>query len=185
MLQAADLEDLHEAEEARPSSDPLPASPQDLQDAAGQPSNHCWSAEPNFSPTPDHTSDAAVASDSHPAQTAASPVRQPPSSRQSQDGSQDLSTTQEEACTQEAPPPAQAKELLQEAKLDQTSGNSSEGVSESWRHVNGHAPQECSQDSMDKEDAMLLADMHGFASALGCDWQVQNCRLHQPCLVWC
>lgn len=173
MLQAADSEDMHEAEEARPSSDPLPASSQDLQDPAGQPSNHCCSAEPNFSSTSDHTSDAAVAPDSHPAQTAASPVSQHPSSRLSHDGSQDLSITQEEVSAPEASRPAQAKELLQEAKLDQMSGNSSEGASESWQHMNGHAPQECSQDSVDKEDAVLLADMHGFASALGCDWQVQ------------
>ena len=199
MLQAADSEDPHEAEEARPSSDPLPVSPQDLHDAAGQPNTQCCSAKPNSTSTSDHTTNTAAAPDSHPAQTADSPVKQQLSSRRSHDGSQDLSTTQEEALSaHEVLQPAHAKELVQEAKLDQMSGNPSAGASESWQRVNGHAPQECSRDSMDKEDAVLLADMHGFASALGCDWQVQlqtasacirlhqpSIRLHQQCVVWC
>ena len=55
-----------------------------------------------------------------------------------------------------------------------------------WSHSNGHASQhprvasqaEDSQEDVgvnaaDRESATLLANMQGFASALGCDWQVR------------
>lgn len=168
MLQPVDSEDAQEAE-ARPSSDPLPASSVDMQEA-GQPSNSCWPAKPRFTSTFGHTSDTFVA-DSFLEQ----PSGQQPFSNRSYNGSEGLSVGQDKVHGHKVSQPAQAQEL-QEAKLDPMSRSTSEGASEGWLQPNGHAPQECSSNrtaSIDKDDAALLADMHGFASALGCDWQVQ------------
>lgn len=171
MLQAVDSEDVQEAE-ARPSSDPLPASSVDPQ-KAGQPSNSCWSATPRLGSTFDHTNDTCVA-ESHLEQPASLRSEQQPFSKRLFDGSEGLSTSQDKAHGHEVSQPAEAQEL-QAAKLDQMSVTS-EGASEGWRQPNGHAPQQCSSNrsaSMDTDDVALLADMQGFASALGCDWQVQ------------
>ena len=172
MLQAVQSEDAQEAE-AHPSSHPLPASSVDLQEA-GQPSNSCWPAKPRFTSTFDHTIDVFLA-DSHLKPPASLASSQQPFSNRSYSGSVSLSASQDKAHGHEASQPAQAQEL-QDAKLDPMSRSTNEGALEGWLQSNGHAPQECSSNrsaSMDKDDAALLADMQGFASALGCDWQVQ------------
>ena len=199
MLQAADSLDAQEAE-ARPSSDPLPAAPSIEQQEAGQSSNSCWSADPHLASVPGQESNPAVVADS----LHAIPIPpQKPSCRRSHNGSQAVGVSQSEANAHQASQLAQAKELhpqqLQEARRDQTlSRNTSEGPSEGWQQANGHAPQESSSNgslSVDKDDAALLDDMQGFASALGCDWQVWlqslnnlhadrlACQAHKPHLA--
>ena len=172
MHQAVNSEDAQEAE-ARPSSDPVPASSVDLQQA-GQPSNSCWSAKPSFVSSFDHQSDIFVP-DLHHEQPASPRGSQQSFSNQSHDGSDGLGAGRDKAHVQKVSQPAHPQRL-QEAKLDQTSKHTSVRPSEGWRQPNGHASQECSSNgsaSMDKDDVALLADMQGFASALGCDWQVQ------------
>ena len=159
MLQTTDSEDAQDAE-ARPSSDPLPASSVDLQDD-GQPSSSCWLPEAHFASIVDHTSNAAVAADLHCKHPAPAPA-----------AIHQHAASKDMAHMHEASQPAHAKEL-QQAQVSRTT---SEGALEGLRQPNGHAPQEYSPDrsaSMDKDDAALLGDMQGFASALGCDWQVQ------------
>lgn len=180
ILQAADPEEACEAE-ARPSSDPLPAvSSIDSVEDAGQSSNSCWFPQGPFTCAPDHTSSAATEVESLQSLPATPAGSHKPFGRHLQGATQNVSAKQDETNLCEALRLAQAKDMasqeLQEAKLDQMSkGDTSEAGSESWRQANGHSPQGSSPDrsvSMDKEDAALLADMQGFACALGCDWQV-------------
>ena len=82
-----------------------------------------------------------------------------------------------------SPQPAQAQtqhtqlqkqhRQLQEAKL--LSCNLGQAAAQDQQQANGYVSPESTphaHDSMDEDDAVLLADMQGFASALGCDWQV-------------
>lgn len=180
VLQPADCEDAQEAE-ARPSSDPLPAasSTHDLEDG-GQSSNSCWSPQTQFMFAPDQASNAAVAAEPLLSTPASLAGNQKPTSKRSCSALQDGTAQQDKDDAYEVSQSAHAKDMpsqqLQVAHLDQMSGgNTSEGGSEGWRQANGHSPQHSSPDrsaSMDKDDAALLADMQGFACALGCDWQV-------------
>ncbi|KAL3146684.1 hypothetical protein ABBQ32_000912 [Trebouxia sp. C0010 RCD-2024] len=179
MLQAADSVEACDAE-ARPSSDALPAV-NSVGDAS-QSSNSCWSPQAHCTCASDHISNAVVEAKSLQSLPATPASSHKPSGRHPHSATQNVPAKQDETSLCEALQLAQAKDMalqeLQEAKLDQLSkGDTNEAGSESWRQANGHSPQGSSPDrsvSMDKEDAALLADMQGFACALGCDWQVRG-----------
>lgn len=75
---------------------------------------------------------------------------------------------------------------VQQEQRAMPGSNGTHGSASEWNHSNGHmgvstfpaeiegeAFLEDDRDITDEDDAALLADMQGFASALGCNWQVR------------
>lgn len=172
--------------EARPSSDPLPA---------GVTANLVEAAIPscNTSPSTQSASPSGADQENDKAAPAANTATQPlslPSGNAGEMVVREPSANPSEgtAATQDIvdlvlpSQPAQAQRQhpqlqnqhpqLQEAMP--ASHKSGHAAAQNSRQANGHLSPESSPHghSMDEDDAALLADMQGFASALGCDWQV-------------
>lgn len=200
MLNAASFDsEASQPVEARPSSDPLPATVSPIQEP-GQPLH-----QSSISSTP--VPAAPMAASEKGAMTAGSAAPMPHLADTSAGDSTDAQPSEQPdsklGCVQSQQ--AQPKQVAQPMplhhqgqhkleSLQQLEGSSADIPGTDWDQANGHGaeplpPASTQQDGVlgnetsitDEDDAALLADMQGFASALGCDWQVR-CLL-PACLV--
>lgn len=193
MLNAASFDsEASQPVEARPSSDPLPATVSPIQEP-GQPVH-----QSSISSTP--VPAAPMAASEKGAMTAGSAAPMPHLADTSAGDSTDAQPSEQPdsklGCVQSQQ--AQPKQVAQPMplhhqgqhkleSLQQLEGSSADIPGTDWDQANGHGaeplpPAPTQQDGVlgnetsitDEDDAALLADMQGFASALGCDWQVRR-----------
>ncbi|KAA6421612.1 MAG: SKP1 21-like [Trebouxia sp. A1-2] len=194
MLNAASLDsEASQLVEARPSCDPLPATVSPTQEP-GQ-SLH----QSSISSTPVTAAPMAAGGEGAIKTSSAAPISVLSNTTAADNTlaqpNQQLDSKLEYAQSQQAQPKQIAEpvplhhqgqhslEPLQQ--LEQPPANTVLGTD--WGQANGHGaqpspPAPAQQDGVldnetsitDEDDAALLADMQGFASALGCDWQVRR-----------
>ena len=193
MLNAASLDsEASQPVEARPSSDPLPATVSPIQEP-GQPVHQSSTRSTPVTAAPMAAGDegAIKAGSAAPMSVLAdtiaadSPHAQP---------TQQLNSKLEYAQSQQAQPkqvagpmPVHHQGQPNLGLLQQLEGSSADIPGTDWDQANGHGAEPSpsaptQQDGVldnetsitDEDDAALLADMQGFASALGCDWQVRS-----------
>lgn len=187
MLNAAFLaSEASQPVEARPSSDPLPAAVPPIQEP-GQPLQQSSISSKPATAAPmaagdkgaikaGSTAPMSILSDT----TAADNTHAQPT--------QQLDSKLNYAQSQQAQPKQVAEPMplhhQAQQQLEQSSANLDLGTD--WGQANGHGAQpspaaRTQQEGVlgnetsitDEDDAALLADIQGFASALGCDWQVR------------
>ncbi len=194
MLNAASLDsEASQPVEARPSSDPLPATVSPVQEP-GQPVH-----QSSISSTPVTAAPMAVG-DKGPIKagsaapmpvlgdtTAADNTHAQPTEKL--DSKLDYAQSQQAQPKQVAEPIPLHHQAQQQ--LEKSPARTDLGTE--WGQANGHGAEPSpaaptqhggvlgNESSItDEDDAALLADMQGFASALGCDWQVR-CLLPPEC----
>ncbi len=217
MLNAASLDsEASQLVEARPSSDPLPATVSPIQEP-GQLLHQSSISSTPVTVAPMTTSDKGAIT---PGSAAPVPVLADTTAADSPHAqpTQQLDSKLEYAQSQQAQPKQVAEpmplhhqgqhSLKPLQQLEQSPAKS--GLGTNWGQANGHGAEpfppaptqqhiviDSETSITDEDDAALLADMQGFASALGCDWQVR-CLLpwssalsvHPICynitrLAWC
>lgn len=194
MMNAASLDsEASHSVEARPSSDPLPATVSLIQ-GPEQPVHQSSISSMPVTAAPKATSDEGAIK-------AGSATPMPiPTDTTAADSSHAQPTQQshsklEYAQSQQAKPKQVAEPMPLHHQgqhslgpLQQLEGSPANTLSGTdWGQANGHGvepspPAPTQQDGLldddtsitDEDDAALLADMQGFASALGCDWQVRS-----------
>ena len=190
MVNAASLDsDASQPVEARPSSDPLPVTVSLIQ-GPGQPLHQSSTSSIPVTAAPMVASDkgaikagsAAPMSILTDTTAADSPHAQP---TQQLDSKLDCAQSQQAQPKQFAEPmPLQHQGQHSLEPLQQLEPAANTALGKDCGQANGHGaepPAPTQQDGVldnetsitDEDDAALLADMQGFASALGCDWQVR------------
>ena len=193
MLNAASLDsEASQPVEARPSSDPLPATVAPIPEP-GQPVHQSSTSSTPVTAAPMAAGDKGAITAGSAAPTtiltgttaADSPHAQP---TQQLDSKLDCAQSQQAQLKRVAEPMPlhrQGQHSLEPLQHpEQSPANIDSGTD--WGQANGHgaepSPAAPTQQAgvldnetsiTDEDDAALLADMQGFASALGCDWQVR------------
>jgi len=193
MLNAASLDsEASQPVEARPSSDPLPATVAPIPEP-GQPVHQSSTSSTPVTAAPMAAGDKGAITAGSAAPTtiltdttaADSPHAQP---TQQLDSKLDCAQSQQAQLKRVAEPMPlhrQGQHSLEPLQRpEQSPANIDSGTD--WGQANGHgaepSPAAPTQQAgvldnetsiTDEDDAALLADMQGFASALGCDWQVR------------